>query len=71
MCLAAARTRTNLTTASFPLPDTNKTNYQCKTIGCACVADRFLCGEDGSVSEFTAASRAQDVLLLTDVSRNL
>jgi len=31
--------------------DTNRTNYQCKTIECACVADRFLCGEDGSVSE--------------------
>jgi hypothetical protein len=31
--------------------ETNKTNYQCKTIECACVADRFLCGEDGSVSE--------------------
>lgn len=32
--------------------DTNKTNYQCKTIECACVADRFLCGQDGSVSKY-------------------
>lgn len=28
----------------------NVTSYQCKNIECSCVADRFLCGEDGSVN---------------------
>jgi ABC-type multidrug transport system ATPase subunit/ABC-type multidrug transport system permease subunit len=27
----------------------NTTSYKCKDIKCACIADRFLCGEDGSV----------------------
>lgn len=30
---------------------TNRTDYQCKSIECACIPGRFLCGEDGSVSE--------------------
>lgn len=30
--------------------ESNTTFYQCKTIECACVADRFLCGQDGSVN---------------------
>ncbi|KAK9368703.1 hypothetical protein V1509DRAFT_622536 [Lipomyces kononenkoae] len=28
---------------------TNKTLYECKNIECACVPDRTLCGEDGSI----------------------
>lgn len=27
----------------------NSTNYRCKNIECACIPDRFLCGQDGSV----------------------
>jgi ABC-type multidrug transport system ATPase subunit len=27
----------------------NTTSYKCKDIKCACIPDRFLCGEDGSV----------------------
>jgi ABC-type multidrug transport system ATPase subunit len=27
----------------------NSTHYKCKDIQCACIPDRFLCGEDGSV----------------------
>jgi ABC-type multidrug transport system ATPase subunit len=27
----------------------NSTSYKCKDIKCACIPDRFLCGEDGSV----------------------
>ncbi len=30
--------------------DSNSTRYECKTIECACVPGRFLCGEDGSVN---------------------
>ena len=28
---------------------TNSTKYRCENIQCACIQDRFLCGEDGSV----------------------
>ncbi|KAK9320260.1 hypothetical protein V1517DRAFT_8676 [Lipomyces orientalis] len=28
---------------------TNKTSYECKDIECACLPDRMLCGEDGSI----------------------
>lgn len=28
----------------------NSTKYQCQNITCACIEDRFLCGEDGSVN---------------------
>jgi len=31
--------------------DSNQTNYQCQNIECSCIPDRFLCGEEGSVSE--------------------
>ncbi|CAK7215571.1 FAD-dependent urate hydroxylase [Sporothrix curviconia] len=30
-------------------PTTNNTQYHCKNIDCSCVADRMLCGEDGSI----------------------
>ena len=32
-------------------PDTNETHYRCEKILCSCIPGRFLCGEDGSVSE--------------------
>lgn len=32
-------------------PDANGTKYTCEKLDCYCVPDRFLCGEDGSVSE--------------------
>ncbi|KAI1621483.1 ATP-binding cassette, subfamily G, member 2 [Exophiala viscosa] len=28
----------------------NSTKYTCETVKCSCIADRFLCGEDGSVN---------------------
>ncbi|KAJ9115056.1 hypothetical protein QFC22_005384 [Naganishia vaughanmartiniae] len=30
--------------------ENNRTRYECKTIECACVPGRFLCGENGSVN---------------------
>jgi hypothetical protein len=33
-------------------PETNETHYRCETIACSCIPGRFLCGEDGSVSEY-------------------
>ncbi|KAI5454303.1 FAD-dependent urate hydroxylase [Naganishia albida] len=30
--------------------ESNRTRYECKTIDCACVPGRFLCGENGSVN---------------------
>ena len=32
--------------------DKNVTLYECEHLKCNCVADRFLCGEDGSISKF-------------------
>lgn len=32
--------------------ESNRTRYECKTIDCACVPERFLCGENGSVSTY-------------------
>lgn len=34
------------------IPDSNQTNYKCDKIECACIPGRFLCGQDGSVSEY-------------------
>lgn len=31
--------------------DTNTTVITCETIDCSCIKDRFLCGEDGSISK--------------------
>lgn len=36
--------------------ESNRTRYECKTIDCACVPGRFLCGENGSVSTYLIAS---------------
>ena len=40
-----------LDAADASVSDTNRTNYRCEHIECACVPGRFLCGEEGSVSE--------------------
>jgi hypothetical protein len=32
-------------------PETNETRYHCEKIACSCIPGRFLCGENGSVSE--------------------
>lgn len=34
--------------------DGNETHYTCEKMNCACVPGRFLCGENGSVSEPTS-----------------
>jgi hypothetical protein len=36
--------------------ESNRTRYECKTIDCACVPGRFLCGENGSVSTYPFGS---------------
>ena len=33
-------------------PATNSTRYDCDKIQCSCIPDRFLCGEEGSVSAY-------------------
>lgn len=38
--------------------ESNRTRYECKTIDCACVPGRFLCGENGSVSTYRPGFRA-------------
>lgn len=34
--------------------DSNTTVYQCEHMKCSCVPGRFICGEDGSISEWSA-----------------
>lgn len=33
--------------------DSNTTVYECENIQCSCIPGRFICGENGSVGEFT------------------
>jgi hypothetical protein len=37
--------------STIPSYDTNTTTYACDRIKCSCIPGRFICGEDGSVSE--------------------
>lgn len=52
--------------------DANETNYHCEKINCACIPGRFLCGEDGSVSESgSVRSRYQSSLTPPDIDEFL
>jgi hypothetical protein len=40
----------DMTTANVDAThDANRTNYECKTVKCACIPGRMLCGEDDSL----------------------